>query len=152
MPSADSKARQLAFEPGDVVRYPPGNNGWCRHGIAIVQNGGHGRDTYWSSGDGSYVSSERLAEGELMFRMGEFRSVEHEEEWIRYAEADRQSFPMGGYPRRLFVRAAAEPDLETQIQNAYERLRRAEQELESAGHAIQWAGRDIALLEAKRNV
>lgn len=149
--SAQSNLRRSDLAAGDVVRYTPGNNGWCRHGIAIIAEDGSGRDTYWNSGDGSYVSPERLADAELMFRMGDYRRVEHEDEWIKYAEADRQSFPMGGYPRRLFVRADAEPDLETQIQNAYARLRTAEEKLSQAGHSIQWAARDIAVLEAKRD-
>lgn len=140
---------QTAFQPGDVVRYTPKDH-WCRHGIAIIQDNGDGRDTYWSSGDGSYVSAANLTDPELLFRMGDYRRAEHEDEWLKYAEADRRSFPMGAYPRRLFVRTAAEPDLETQINNAYGELRKAEEDLRSAGHRIQWAGRDIALLEAKR--
>lgn len=139
----------VEFQPGDVVRYAPRDR-HCRHGIAVIDERGTARDTYWADGEYSYVSPERLADAELMFRMGEYRMTRDEDEWIRYAEADRQSFPMGGYPRRLFVRADAEPDLETQIQNAYARLRKAEEDLRSAGHSIEWAARDIAVLESKR--
>ena len=147
--AANMAETQIAFQPGDVVRYTPKDH-WCRHGIAVVHENGGGRDTYWRDGDGSYVSPAALAGGDLMFRMGDVRPVNDEREWAKYAEADRHSFPMGAYPRTLFVRADAEPDLETQIQNAYGELRKAEEDLKSAGHRIQWAGRDIALLEAKR--
>lgn len=140
---------QTTFQPGDVVRYTPSRD-WCRHGIAVVDEHGIGHDTYWRDGDGSYVSPAALAGGVLMFRMGDCRRVSDEYEWAKYAEADRYSFPMGAYPRNLFVRADAEPDLETQIQSARAKLAEAERSLVSAGNSIRWAAIDLDKLEAQR--
>jgi hypothetical protein len=139
---------EARFNPGDVIRYVP-RTSHCRHGIAVIDERGDGRDTYWGDGEYSYVDPERLADGEFMFHLPAYRLVE-ENEWLKYAEEDRQAFPMGGYPRRLFVRSAAEPDLETQIQNARGKLAEAERELEAAGRSIRWATEDLVKLEAKR--
>lgn len=137
------------FVEGDVVRYTPKDR-WCRHGIAIVQEGGHGRDVYWGSGDGSYVGPSDLVGGELMFRMGEFREAANEVEWRKYAPEDRQYFPMGGYQQRLFVRTSAAPDLDTQIENAREALKEAEDKVTSAVRSVRWATEDLVKLEMQR--
>lgn len=144
--SAEAVEAGHGFAPGDVVRYTPENR-WCHHGIAVVQDDGHGRDTYWGNGPECYVAPSELVGGELIFRMGEFREAANEGEWEKYAPADRGHLPMGGYPERFFVRIDAEPDLETQIQNARAALQAAEDKVWSAVRAVKWAAEDLAKLE-----
>lgn len=151
-----------AFEPGAVLRYRThdGSN-HCRQGTAIVHEDGRVVDTFWGlsgGNDGHVLRTSELEDAELLFKLGEYRQLgQHwdkcEEEWLTYAPADRELIgSQHQHQSTYFVRIGAEPDLETQIRNAYEKLREAEEALQSAGHKIEWAARDIALLEAKRNV
>lgn len=150
-----------AFDPGDVLRYFPQDGNHCRQGTAIVHEDGRAVDTFWGlsgGNDGHVLRAGELEEAEVLFKLGEYRQLgEHwdkrHDEWLTYAPADRECIgSQHQYQSTYFVRIGAEPDLETQIRNAYEKLREAEEKLRSAGRSIEWAARDIAKLEAKRDV
>lgn len=153
---AASLSRRDDLAPGQVLGYQPDRKRFepshCRDGQAICDGDGRPVDTYWWSGDGHVLTDEELASAEILYRLDDYREVASEHEWQKYAEADRKALRRqhGCYVTWL-VRNGAEPDIETQIRNAYAKLRKAEEDLKAAGRDIEWAARDIAKLEAKRD-
>lgn len=149
-----AETKVLLF-PGDVLNYLPDRSRFepnhCREGIAIVNENGRAVDTFWQGGGDHVLNDVELASVELRFRLGEFHTVKSESEWLKYAEQDRRTITaQHGLQRTFYVRNGAEPDLETQIQNARRELADAERELSSAGNHIRWAAVELAKLEAQR--
>lgn len=150
-----AETKVLLF-PGDVLNYRPDPSRYepshCREGMAIVNEHGHAIDTFWQSAGDHVLTALELATVELRFRLGEFHTVKYESEWLKYSEQDRQTVTsQHGLQRILYVRNGAAEDIDTQIKNAYGELRKAEDDLKSAGRNIEWAARKIAGLEAQRD-
>ncbi len=132
---------------GQVITYrSERDNRWCREGWAISSESGYFLDTYWqSTGDAHRVTADELATAEHQFWVDDYRELDRygrgtPDEWAKYAPADRQRVPsQHGLQARFFVRIGAEHDLPTQVENAIEALRRAEDEAESAQRRMEYA-------------
>jgi hypothetical protein len=147
------------FKPGDVLSYVPVGGWHARQGTAIVDERGCAVDTFWGVqgySDGHVLSEAELAEAELKFRLGDYCKLgEHwdrkHDEWLTYAPEDRQMIgSQAQYQSTYYVRIGAEPDLNTQIQNARNAVEDAERGVSSAENRLHWARQDLARLESLR--
>lgn len=147
------------FKPGDVVRYDTAQNHHCREGMAIARQRPDGSvvllDTYWRSSGDEYVLSEAdLATVKQVFNLADYDELAERgsaEKSASYNPADRQTITsQHGLVVRRFIRKGAQPDLETQIENAQRLVDIAERTVESAKFTLECARRDLAELEAKR--
>jgi hypothetical protein len=146
------------FKPGDVVRYDRGAVRHCREGMAIAEARLDGvvlYDTYWRTpGDRHLLTYDELATAEVLFNLDDYDELTERESsarWEMYKPADRQTITsQHGLVVRCFIRAGAEPDLETQIGNAQREVDDAERKLKTAQWQLDVARRDLAELEAKR--
>ena len=145
------KEGTMTRQPGDVLDYIPRER-WCREGTAIVLENGRAADTYWSS-ERHILNEDELKTAGLRFRLSDFRQIPSQDEWMTYAPADRQVITaQHGLHRTYYVRIGAEPDLETQIANARDRLAQAEAEIATAMRRAEWRREDLAKLEAEKRV
>ena len=112
-------------------------------------------DTYWRTpGDRHLLTYEELATAEVLFNLDDYDELTEREStsrWEMYKPADRQRITsQHGLVVRWFIRTGAEPDLQTQIENACEAFLDARSKLQSAENRVAVAWRDLAELEAKR--
>jgi len=144
--------------PGDVLDYIPDRESrHCRESCAVVREDGRIFDTFWSGpkaglhGADHELSDRELATAGLRFRLGDYREVKYEQEWLTFAPADRQYVSaQQGLQWTYYVREGAEPDLTTQIDNARGRVAEAERAVESAKASLERRRRELADLEAQR--
>jgi hypothetical protein len=132
---------------GDVITYEPVSR-WCFDGWAIAEARDDRVilvDTYWIS-SGHVVTPESY---QVEFNLDDYDEVRYRSEWEKYAEADRRRIPRhSGYQTILLVRKGAKPDLQTQIENASERVSDAESSVRSAQWSLELARQELAALRA----
>lgn len=138
--------------PGTVVRYQSERaDRWCREGMAIADDRGVLRDTYWDSGNNHVLTDSEAATAEILFVLAEYRELPQAERlsWDDYHSDDRRWITsQHGLVVRLFVRIGAEPDLGTRIENARGAVREAEKGVDSAKRTLEWRRQELAKLEA----
>lgn len=148
------------FKAGDVVRYDTGQDRHCREGMAIAEARLDGVvlfDTYWGTpGDRHLLTYDELAAAQVLFNLDDYDEFDRYShvapaKWMTYRPGDRETVTsQHGLQVRWFIRKGAEPDLQTQIENACEAYVDAESKLQSAERRAAAAWRDLAELEAKR--
>ena len=150
------------LNPGDVLHYTPLRKfepRWCREGQALVDEHGRALDTYWgidSFSDRHCLTAEELATATVVFNVGDFEMLDKyarssQAQWETYSPLDRAVITsQHGLQSVYYIRKGAQPDLETQIENARERVEDAERKLSSAQSGLEWCRRELAALEAKR--
>jgi len=113
-------------------------------------------DTYWTS-ENHVLTEEEVASAELLFNLADYDELDryrrHESAatWKTYRPEDRETVTsQHGLQTRWFVRKGAEPDLQTQIENACEAYLEAQSKLRSAEADVRYAWQVLAELEAKR--
>jgi hypothetical protein len=122
--------------------------------MAIADERGELVDTYWvGGGDSHIVRGEELRSIEVLFHLDDYDELDHwrpdQQKWMTYAPADRQRITMQhGLQQRLFIRKGATPDLATQIANAEEKVREAQEAVRSAEWRLEWAQKDLGALAA----
>jgi len=114
-----------------------GQSGWCRHGLVLTYDNGHGlyaADTYWgSSSDNKIDLTELERDGEFIADLDEFRKS-NRNEWYRYAEKDRVWIPVGGRSEQYLVRTDAKPD----TKNAIAQIASEIEEWQSKKRSAEW--------------
>lgn len=148
---------KTAFKPGDVVRYDVEDR-HCREGMAIAEARLDGVvlfDTYWRTpGDRHLLTFDELATAEVVFNLDDYVELTERQSvdrWEMYKPADRERITsQHGLVVRWFIREGAEPDLQTQIENACEAYVEAQSKLRSAEASVRYAWQVLEQLEAKR--
>jgi hypothetical protein len=128
--------------------YKFGQAKWCRHGLVLTRDDGRGlwaADTYW--GDGDPVDLAELeAHGILIADLDQFRKS-HEDEYYRYAEADRVCIPIGGSEPCFLVRADAKPDRDNAVAQIKSELEHWQSTKRSADYRIEELTKELATFE-----
>jgi len=144
----------VRYEPGDVLDYISEREfNHCRECCAVVVDDGRAVDTFWGfpnmHGDSHVLTDRELATAGRRFRLGDYREVRHESEWLTFAPTDRQVVTsQQGLQARYYVRAGAEPSLATQIDNARAAVERAESDVRCAESTLRWRQTELARLLA----
>ena len=144
--------------PGDVLSYTPlraFEPRHCREGMALVDEHGRAFDTFWGIdlGDRHCLTAAELATATVVFNVGDFEMLDkysHSSRgrWETYNPLDRAVITsQHGLQAVYYVRKGAQPDLETQIENARERVEDAERQVRSAQSGLEWRRRELAALE-----
>jgi hypothetical protein len=135
------------FRVGDVVNYQPDPSRfdptWCREGVALVEDHGNGHldllDTYWGADridtQAHCLSDAEIETAVLRFSRNDFRRLDRAEAglWRDYAPVDRQTISaQHGLQCAWYVRKGAQPDLDTRIENAREKVADAESDVRAA--------------------
>lgn len=151
--SAETKGeRETTLMPGNVLRYSP-RVSHAREGMAIVEDSGRAFDTYWSAGGRAQLSPEDLKTAEVIFNIGDYDQLDpyvgsSRPRWEQHHPDDRQRVTsQRGLQEVLYVRKGATPDRGTQIDNAREAIREAEENARSAESRLKWARDDLRALE-----
>lgn len=145
---------------GDVLRYTPARS-HCREGTAYVCTDGRVVDTYWHGfecdNEAHVLSEGELTTAELVFNTNDLDmldrySRESRPTWLTYHPRDRGCITsQHGLQELLFVRKGATPDLETRIDNAREKVERAERALRGAQSQCDSSRRVLAEIEGERD-
>lgn len=145
---------------GDVLRYSPAGGTHARECVAYVLPTGRVVDTFWhtfeSDSNAHVLSVEELRTAEVVFNVRDYDALGRyahgaRETWLTYRPCDRGRISsQHNLQELLFVRKGAQPDLDTQIANAREKVEDAESKVRSAESGLQWAREDLAKLEARR--
>ena len=144
--------------PGTVVRYTPDRSrhdpSWCREGMAIADDRGVLLDTYWGSGsDNHRLLPVELATVENLFNLGDYEELDRyshasKDKWLRYHPDDREVVTSQHRLQvRWFIRKGASPDFATQVENAEDEVREAQEKAESAQRQLDWKRRQLAELK-----
>jgi hypothetical protein len=140
------------YAPGTVKPADRHDPYWCREGMAVAEKRADGTvffaDTYWGGGmDRHILTDAEIATADVLFHLDRFRLVERGETWDDFAEADRQLITsQHRLQNKKYVRIGAQPDHETKVENAQEKVREAIDAVESAKRSLHWAERDLAEL------
>lgn len=151
---------EKGLRAGDVVRYEPDPSRhdprWCREGMAIADDRGVLFDTYWGSGsDNHRLLAVEIASAELLFNLADYDELDRYDRatkgiWETYHPDDRRFVSSQHRLQfRRFVRKGATPDLATQIANAEEKVREADEAEASARRHAEWARVDLAALTTR---
>ena len=139
------------LKPLDVVRYRPENR-HCHEGMAIAYRvRGDDCDEVWLLETYWATTPERVRpdDYEVLFNLGDYEQ-RRGDEWERYAPGDRQVITnQHGVNRSFYVRKGAEEHLPTQIENARNRVVKAEEEVRSAQRHLAARREDLILLKAR---
>lgn len=137
---------------GDVLKWTPANR-HAHEGTAVVHRRDDGTlyavDTFWGSGSGNHVlRAFEIATATVEWNKHSFRQADgRRETWSDYAPGDRRIIPsQHGLQATYWLRPDATPDHATMLAKAEERLARAQDELRSAQHRVEFAKRDLDLL------
>lgn len=156
-PHCPRHSAEFDVRPGVVVRYKPDPSRhdprWCREGMAIADSAGVLFDTYWQSGNESHrLLPVELATIELLFHMDDYDELDRCSQttkglWATYHPDDRHVVTSQHRLQfRWFIRKGARPDIDTQIENAEEKVRECESRVESARQQLEWAQHDLDAL------
>lgn len=159
--TAPIESTRTEFKPGDVVRYDTGMDRHCREGWAIAEARLDSVvlfDTFWGTpGDRHLLTYDELGTAEVVFNLDDYDELDQYRRhksaatWKTYRPEDRETVTsQHGLQVRWFVRKGAEPDLQTQIENACEAYVEAQSKLRSAEADVRYAWQVLAELEAKR--
>ncbi|WP_277209201.1 hypothetical protein [Isoptericola croceus] len=140
----------IDFRENDVVRYDTLSrpDRWCREGFAIARRRGDGRivllDTFWALGSESHVlTGDEVATAQVEFNLDDFiaeRDIPGRWPWQAFHPDDRRMYTsQHGLRVHRFVRKGAEPDGQTQIDNARRRVSEAEEKVASAQRSLEYA-------------
>lgn len=139
----------MTFKSGDLFknRHPHGN-GWCKHGLVLIDDKGDAVDTYWGAGQcENRWKPEAIQEHlEFVININDCRTT-NRDEWETFADVDRGWIPMGAYSERFYVRQCANPDPARLIDSLEYKLSIA---LSDAEHAIDKARRYRGQIECSR--
>jgi hypothetical protein len=124
------------MKPNLLFRF--GQSGWCRHGLALTYDNGHGlfaADTYWggSYSDNRVDLTELEASGEFIADLDEFRKS-NQYEYYRYAAIDRVWIPIGGSSECYLVRSSANPN----PTNAIAQINSEIEHWQAKKHSAEW--------------
>ena len=144
---------------GTVVRYRPDPSrhdpAWCREGMAIADSDGRLFDTYWGSmSEAHRLQPVELDTIEILFNVNDYDELDRyahgsKAKWETYHPDDRRYVTSQHRLQcRWFVRKGASPDLATQIENAREAVREADEKVEFAKRQAEWLRKGLADLEA----
>lgn len=138
----------------DVVRYdPPPKTGllsgtdptWCIEGMGVVRpRPSDGAlwivDTYWGGGGSEHVFELEQVDPVVLFNLDDYDELPRGQawRWERYAPADRGLITRQHRLQRvLYIRKGAVEDHTTIVENAHERLRKAEEEQDYAQRRVE---------------
>lgn len=130
----------------------PGTEGHCRHGLVRIVRGRTGNllavDTYWGYGDAIEVDAvkDRL---EFIIDLSKTKVVDSRT-WAQYEEKDRAYIPIGGGSERYLVLEDPKPSLEKRLNQLFEEVRVARDEIEYAIRTIANKHEEIAMLRAQQ--
>lgn len=158
---AVTELTQVRFKPGDVLRYVPARGTWARECTAVVLESGRAVDTYWHSYErdsmAHILSDAELESASFVFNTGDYDALDRYDKgarakWLTFHPDDRGRISsQHNLQELLFIRKGATPDLETQIGNARSKVEDAESKLQMAQGTLDWARKELAKLEARRN-
>lgn len=137
---------------GDVYTYSPKEH-HCIEGLAIENEHGKIIDWFWG-GDvvGNQVVSPDAEDLTRIANLNDYVLTPRSgrESNVDYAPEDRLTIhSQHGLQRTHYIRKGARPDRTTKIENARRRLEDAESKARSAQHQVEWAQRELDLLEGE---
>lgn len=123
---------------------------WCKSNIAVVK-GGWLIDTYWgaSSNNACWSKEEADAALELTFK-GNLSDFDNRQEWEApyFAKEDCLSLNHSNSPRgNFYIRKGAARCREAMRQQAYDKLKKARDELNSAANNVEFIARAIGKID-----
>lgn len=125
---------------GGLYRYKTPRS-HARHGLMIIYRNRKGEkfacDTYWGSGDYSYVSLENLETPQYLFDMNRAKTVS-EELWETYNDKDRAYIPMGGHSARYLVYKKATPSKDKQLDQLRGKIEKIDSHIVSQIRERSW--------------
>jgi hypothetical protein len=137
------------MKAGELYRYAPDANKWCRHGLRfIAERGGHlwALDTYWGVADWLHcdaLPAEQIAiDLEFLLDLSNAEIVTRDR-YERYAEKDRAYVPMGSVDATCWVSKSAKPDPQKCREWLRLKLGGAEATLRGAEHRVERAKREL---------
>lgn len=136
---------------GELYRLP-GTEGWCRHGLVIIQESARGliaMDTYYGNGDGYHMVKDVKDRLEFILDLNDAMMV-WSDAWELFEDEDRARIPSGGKGAIYYVRKGARASHSKMVKKLESRIRQARADAEYAVGLEKRLVEELAKLRAER--